>query len=29
VMENGRITMADTAPRLLADEAVKKAYLGI
>jgi branched-chain amino acid transport system ATP-binding protein len=29
VMENGRISMADTAPRLLADEAVKKAYLGI
>jgi branched-chain amino acid transport system ATP-binding protein len=29
VMENGRITMADTAQHLLADEAVKKAYLGI
>jgi branched-chain amino acid transport system ATP-binding protein len=29
VMENGRITMADEAPALLSNEAVKKAYLGI
>lgn len=29
VMETGRITMADTAKKLLADEDVKKAYLGI
>jgi len=29
VMENGRITMADSAANLLADENVKKAYLGI
>lgn len=29
VMETGRITMADTAEKLLADEDVKKAYLGI
>ncbi len=29
VMENGRITMADTAERLLANDNVKKAYLGI
>jgi len=29
VMENGRITLADAAARLLANEAVRKAYLGI
>ncbi len=29
VMENGRITMEDSAANLLADEAVKKAYLGL
>jgi branched-chain amino acid transport system ATP-binding protein len=29
VMENGRITLAGTGKDLLADEAVKKAYLGI
>ena len=29
VMENGRITLADSASALLANEAVKKAYLGI
>jgi branched-chain amino acid transport system ATP-binding protein len=29
VMETGRITMADRAEKLLADENVKKAYLGI
>jgi branched-chain amino acid transport system ATP-binding protein len=29
VMENGRITLADTAEKLLNDEAVKKAYLGL
>lgn len=29
VMENGRITLSDAATRLLANEAVKKAYLGI
>lgn len=29
VMETGRITMADSAANLLADENVKKAYLGI
>lgn len=29
VMENGRITMADTAENLLSNEDVKKAYLGI
>ena len=29
VMENGRITLADSAAALLANEAVKKAYLGI
>jgi branched-chain amino acid transport system ATP-binding protein len=29
VMENGRITMADSAENLLSNEAVKKAYLGI
>jgi branched-chain amino acid transport system ATP-binding protein len=29
VMENGSITLADSAARLLANEAVKKAYLGI
>ena len=29
VMENGRITLADTAAHLLANEAVKKAYLGM
>jgi branched-chain amino acid transport system ATP-binding protein len=29
VMENGRITLADTAENLLSNEAVKKAYLGI
>jgi len=28
-MENGRITMSDSAANLLADEDVKKAYLGI
>ncbi|MCG8477636.1 MAG: ABC transporter ATP-binding protein [Spirochaetales bacterium] len=29
VMENGRITLADTAANLLNDEEVKKAYLGV
>ncbi|BBO85128.1 ABC transporter ATP-binding protein [Desulfosarcina ovata] len=29
VMENGKITLADSAESLLANEAVKKAYLGI
>ncbi|MGA6927351.1 MAG: ABC transporter ATP-binding protein [Desulfosarcina sp.] len=29
VMENGRITLSDAATHLLANEAVKKAYLGI
>ena len=29
VMENGQITLADTAEKLLNDEAVKKAYLGL
>jgi branched-chain amino acid transport system ATP-binding protein len=29
VMENGRITLVDTAASLLANEDVKKAYLGI
>lgn len=29
VLENGRVTMEDKAARLLADEGVKKAYLGI
>ncbi len=29
VMENGRITLSDTAERLLANEDVKRAYLGI
>ena len=29
VMENGRISLADSAENLLANEAVKKAYLGI
>jgi len=29
VMETGRITLADSAERLLADEKVKKAYLGL
>jgi branched-chain amino acid transport system ATP-binding protein len=29
VMENGAITMADQASKLLTDENVKKAYLGI
>jgi branched-chain amino acid transport system ATP-binding protein len=29
VMENGAITMCDSAPNLLNDEAVKKAYLGL
>jgi branched-chain amino acid transport system ATP-binding protein len=29
VMENGAITMSDSAPNLLSDEAVKKAYLGL
>ena len=29
VMENGRITLADSAQNLLANEAVRKAYLGI
>jgi branched-chain amino acid transport system ATP-binding protein len=29
VMENGRITLSDTADNLLANEAVRKAYLGI
>jgi branched-chain amino acid transport system ATP-binding protein len=29
VMENGRITLVDTAANLLANEAVKKAYLGL
>jgi branched-chain amino acid transport system ATP-binding protein len=29
VMENGRITLADSAENLLSNEAVKSAYLGI
>jgi branched-chain amino acid transport system ATP-binding protein len=29
VMENGRITLADSSEKLLADEGVKKAYLGL
>ncbi len=29
VMENGAITMSDSAPNLLSNEAVKKAYLGL
>jgi branched-chain amino acid transport system ATP-binding protein len=29
VMETGRITLADSAEKLLADEKVKKAYLGL
>jgi len=29
VLENGRVTMEDSAARLLADEGVKRAYLGI
>jgi len=29
VMENGAITMSDSAPNLLSDDAVKKAYLGL
>ena len=29
VMENGTITMSDSAPNLLSNEAVKKAYLGL
>ena len=29
VMENGRITLSDTSRNLLANEDVKKAYLGI
>jgi branched-chain amino acid transport system ATP-binding protein len=29
VMENGRITLSDTAQNLLANEEVRKAYLGI
>ncbi|MEX1300735.1 MAG: branched-chain amino acid ABC transporter ATP-binding protein, partial [Desulfotignum sp.] len=29
VMETGRITMTDTGENLLANEDVKKAYLGI
>ena len=29
VMENGRITLSDTADNLLANEDVRKAYLGI
>jgi branched-chain amino acid transport system ATP-binding protein len=29
VMENGVVTLADTAANLLANEDVKKAYLGI
>jgi branched-chain amino acid transport system ATP-binding protein len=29
VMENGTITLADQASKLLTDENVKKAYLGI
>ena len=29
VMENGRITMADSTKNLLADERVKQAYLGV
>jgi branched-chain amino acid transport system ATP-binding protein len=29
VMENGRIALQDTAPNLLANEAVKRAYLGL
>jgi branched-chain amino acid transport system ATP-binding protein len=29
VMENGRITLEDTAANLLTNEEVKKAYLGL
>ena len=29
VMENGQITLTDSADNLLTNEAVKKAYLGI
>jgi branched-chain amino acid transport system ATP-binding protein len=29
VMETGRITLADSADRLLANEDVKRAYLGL
>jgi branched-chain amino acid transport system ATP-binding protein len=29
VMETGRITLTDSAEKLLADEKVKKAYLGL
>ena len=29
VMENGRIVLTDTCDKLLADEQVKKAYLGL
>ena len=29
VMENGSITMTDSAPNLLTNEAVKRAYLGM
>ena len=29
VMENGKITLTDTASNLLANDDVKKAYLGI
>ena len=29
VMENGRITLADSSENLVADEGVKKAYLGL
>jgi branched-chain amino acid transport system ATP-binding protein len=29
VMETGRITLADSASRLLANEEVKRAYLGL
>jgi branched-chain amino acid transport system ATP-binding protein len=29
VMENGRITLADSCEKLVADEGVKKAYLGL
>jgi len=29
VLENGKVTMEDTANRLLANEGVKRAYLGI
>jgi branched-chain amino acid transport system ATP-binding protein len=29
VMENGRITLEDACDKLLANDAVKKAYLGL